>query len=185
MDVHLACGRPRDGGEPRADWRLARVMTVSFRPETPGDEPYLRELIEEAVAQELNTDSWPEPKRSHLLGIQYTQRRHAVRLHYPEGQSRIILADGAAAGWIYLASLPEEVRIAEIMVMAGYRNRGVGSEVIRRIAADAAASDKPVRLHVNVMNVRAGGFYQRLGFQRIGGDELQHLMERVPSAEIC
>jgi ribosomal protein S18 acetylase RimI-like enzyme len=160
-------------------------MTVSFRPETPEDEPWVRELIVEAVGQELGAHSWPEPMRSHLLGIQYTQRRNAVRLHYPEGESRIILADRAAAGWIYLAALPDEVRVAEVMVMAGYRSRGLGSEVIRRIIADADAAGKPVRLRVNVTNVRAGSFYERLGFQRVGGDELQHLMERVPSAEIC
>jgi ribosomal protein S18 acetylase RimI-like enzyme len=160
-------------------------MTVSFRPETPEDELCLRELIMEAVSQELGADSWPEPMRSHLLGIQYTQRRYAVRVHYPEGESRIILADGKTAGWIYVAALPDEIRIAEIMVMAGSRSRGVGSEVIRRIVAEAGPSGKPVRLHVNVMNVRAASFYERLGFQRIGGDELQHLMERLPSAEIC
>ncbi len=160
-------------------------MKVSFRPETPADEPYLRELIVEAVGQELGAGSWPEPMRSHLLGIQYTQRRYAVRVHYAEGESRIILADGAPAGWIYVAALPDEIRIAEIMVMAGYRSCGVGSEVIRRIVSDAAAAGKPVRLHVNVTNVRAGEFYQRLGFQRIGGDDLQHLMERIPSAQIC
>jgi len=157
-------------------------MTVSFRPETSEDEPYLRELIVEAVGQELGAHSWPEPMRSHLLGIQYTQRRYAVRLHYPEGESRIILTDGTPAGWIYLASLPDEIRVAEIMVAAGYRSRGVGSEVICRIVADAGTANKPVRLRVNVMNVRAGAFYERLGFQRIGGDELQHLMERIPSA---
>lgn len=160
-------------------------MKVSFRPETAEDEPYLRELIMEAVAQELGADSWPEPMRSHLLGIQYTQRRHAVRVHYPEGESRIILTDGKTAGWIYVAALPDEVRIAEIMVMAGSRSRGVGSEAIRQIIAEAGASGKPVRLRVNVMNIRAGGFYERLGFQRVGGDELQHLMECVPSTETC
>jgi ribosomal protein S18 acetylase RimI-like enzyme len=160
-------------------------MIVSFRPETPEDEPWLRELIVETVGQQLGADSWPEPMRSHLLGIQYTQRRSAVRLHYPEGESRIILADGAAAGWIYLADLPDEIRIAQIMVVAGYRSRGVGSEVIRRVAAGADAAGKPVRLLVDVMNVRAGSLYERLGFQRIGGDELQHLMERASPAGIC
>lgn len=160
-------------------------MTVSWRPETAEDEAFLRSLIIEAVGQELGAETWPEPMRSHLLGIQYTQRRQAVRVHYPEGKSQIILVDGAAAGWIYVAALPDEIRVAEIMVSADYRGCGVGSEVIRRIVATAEACGKPVRLRVNAMNTRATRFYERLGFQRMDGDELQHVMEYAASFRAC
>jgi ribosomal protein S18 acetylase RimI-like enzyme len=151
-------------------------MTVSFRLETGADEPFLRRLITSTIVEELGAGAWPEPMRTHLAGSQYQIRRSAVRLHFPAGESRIVMVDGEDAGWLYTANLEHEVRLVEIMIGDAARGKGAGTAVIRYVIA--SSGDKPVRLYVNVMNDRAVRLYQRLGFRRVGGDELQHLMER-------
>lgn len=150
-------------------------MNLSLRPEQPADEPFLRRLIAATVAAELGAESWPEPMRTHLAGIQCDARRTAVRTHFPDGASYVVLVDGGEAGWLFLARSAEEVRVAEIMLASEHRGRGVGSAVLRQVLQDAG--DTPVRLWVNVMNHDAVRFYERLGFRRVGGDEVQHFLE--------
>lgn len=59
-------------------------------------------------------------------------------------------------------------------------NDCVGTAVIRQLLAAAAVTGKPLRLSVAVTNRAAIALYERLGFHRIAGDEVQHLMEYNP-----
>ena len=160
-------------------------MSVQLRPEvppgqTPGDEPFLRRLITETVALELGAAAWPEPMRSQLLNLQYQNRRMGPRAGFPAGESHIILLDGEPAGWLFFANLDHEIHIVEIMVLPECRSRGAGATAIGRVFALASAAGKPVRLTVNILNASAIRLYQRLGFRRIGGNEVQHEMEARP-----
>jgi ribosomal protein S18 acetylase RimI-like enzyme len=155
-------------------------MTVVLRLESTQDEPFLHRLILETIGAELGALEWPEPMRTHLLGVQYTARRQSHRANFPEAASQVIEVDGKAAGWAVVITMPHEVRLVEIMVLAEFRGRGIGTAVIRRILASAAEAGKPVRLNVNVTNQKAIALYERLGFGRIDGDEVQHLMECPP-----
>jgi len=162
-------------------------MSVQLRPETPagqtpGDEPFLRRLITETVALELGAGRWPEPMRSQLLDLQYQNRRMGPRAGFSTGESHIILFNGEPAGWLFFANLDHEIHIVEIMVLPECRTRGAGAEAIRHVFALASAAGKPVRLTVNVLNTRAIRLYERLGFRRIGGNEVQHEMEARPQA---
>ncbi len=151
-------------------------MTISRRPETPEDEPFLRKLVLETVASELGANDWPELMRDHLLQIQYRQRR-ATGGGLSNPSSQIILLDGEDAGWIVLANLSGEIRIVEIMVREERRSLGLGSAVIGEIQAAAREAGKPVRLGVNTTNRGAIRLYRRLGFRETGGDGVQNEME--------
>jgi ribosomal protein S18 acetylase RimI-like enzyme len=152
-------------------------MTVILRLESPLDEPFLRRLILETIAGELGALEWPEPMRTHLLEVQYTVRRQSSRANFREAASQVIEVDGEAAGWVLVTTMPHEVRLVEIMVLAKLRGTGIGTAVIRRILATAAEAGKPVRLNVNITNQKAIALYERLGFSRIDGDDVQHVME--------
>ena len=155
-------------------------MIVTLRPESPQDEPFLRRLIHATIAGELGASQWPEPMRSHLLSVQYAARRQPNRANSPEAASYVVAADGADAGWALVTTMPHEIQIVEIMISPELRGKGIGTAAIRLVLAIAAAAGKPVRLNVNVTNHAAIGLYQRLGFRRIEGDEVQHVMEYLP-----
>jgi GNAT superfamily N-acetyltransferase len=151
-------------------------MTVTTRPEDPSaDEPFFRRLILENLMLELGAAHWPQPMRDQLLEMQYTGRRHTARHCHPDGDSRIILVDGAPAGWVFTANLEDFVWLSEILVLPELRGKGVGSAVLRDVIA--AAAGVPVRLNVSAFNAGAVRLYERHGFRRVGGDEAQHLME--------
>jgi ribosomal protein S18 acetylase RimI-like enzyme len=115
--------------------------------------------------------------RTHLLGLQYASRRQSHRLNFPGADSQIIRFDGADVGWVVVNTLPDEVRLVEIMVLPALRGRGIGTAVVREILAAGGDAGKPVRLSVNPMNHAAIRLYERLGFRRTGGDETQQFME--------
>ncbi|SRR6266404_3760713 len=152
-------------------------MKITRRPATPADEPFLRQMIIASVAQELMAWTWPEAIRDHLLGVQYSGKVGALRANYPEASSEIILADGEPAGWIFLDETPESIHLCEIMVLVERRSQGIGATVLREVLAAADRAQKPVRLLVHTTNLRAIQLYERLGFQRTGGDEVQYTME--------
>jgi ribosomal protein S18 acetylase RimI-like enzyme len=137
-------------------------------------------LILETVAEGLGASLWPEPMRSQLLEIQYVARRTSVRTNFPDGESRIIMLNDRNAGWYYLGDRPEYIHIVEIMVLAELRGKGVGTAAIRQTIADSERTRKPLTLGVSATNVRAIRLYERLGFRRAGGDDVQHAMERSP-----
>jgi ribosomal protein S18 acetylase RimI-like enzyme len=155
---------------------------VILRPECSRDEAFIRDLILETIAGELGASAWPEPMRSHLLGVQYAGRRQSFRLNFPEAASYVIEAGGMDAGWAVVTEMPQEVFLVEIMVSPECRNRGIGSAVIRQLVAEAAAHRKPIRLTVNAMNSAAIRLYERLGFHCTGGDEVRCLMECAVSS---
>ncbi len=152
-------------------------MTVSLRPESSADEAFLRHLILESVTEELGAAAWPEPMRSHLLGVQYAGRRQSRRADFPGAASYVIQADGENAGWVVTASLPDETHIVDIMILPVMRGRGIGTIALREILCTAVHAGKPVRLSVNPMNQGAIRLYERLGFRKIGEDEVQYFMQ--------
>jgi ribosomal protein S18 acetylase RimI-like enzyme len=152
-------------------------MTVRLRPQLPDDEAFLRRLIVETVAGELGAANWPEPMRSQLLDMQYNGRRQSARSHGDGTYSHIIDVDGTDSGWIVVTTMEHEVYVMEIMVLPQVRGKGIGSAALEDVISSAHAAGKPVRLTVNAVNAGAIRFYLRLGFLRIGGDEVQHLME--------
>lgn len=145
-------------------------MNIVLRPESANDEPFVRRLILDTVAAELSAALWPEPMRSHLLGIQYGGRRQSLKANFPGATTSIIQANGTDAGWTVTATLPDELRLVEVIVAPELRGRGIGSTVIRELLAAAAANGKPLRLYVNATNRQALALYERLGFRRIDED---------------
>jgi len=153
-------------------------MTITRRPETPADEPFLRQMTIASLTQELMAWMWPEAIRDQLLLMQYTAKLGSLRSNHPAASSEIILADGEPAGWIFLDESPEQIHLCEIMTLIEQRGKGVGSTVLREVLEAADRAGKPVRLLVSVTNTGAVKLYERLGFVRTAGNEVQHEMER-------
>jgi ribosomal protein S18 acetylase RimI-like enzyme len=155
-------------------------VNLSHRLETPADEEFVRGLVIASVADELQAWNWPEPMRSHLLGIQYTGRRQSLLANYGGVVSEIVLLNGDPVGWFCVQETESEIRLVEVMIAAEQRGKGIGATLIRELMARASEARKPLTLAVKVMNTRAIELYERLGFRRIGGDMVQHEMEWQP-----
>ena len=157
--------------------RGSRRVTTRCRIETPADEPFVRRVVTETIAEEFGAAAWPEPMRGSILGLQYDTRRSAARAAGGDITSQVIVADGEDVGWLLTSELPDQIRIVEIAILPDWRGNGVGEAAIRGVLERGARDGKPVRLVVTRTNARAIRLYERLGFTVSNADEVQQEME--------
>jgi len=154
-------------------------MTISLRPIRPDDEPLLYQLYASTREAEMALTGWTPEEVEAFLRMQF----HAQHSHYmqypPTCYFNVIELDGMPIGRIYTAEWDEDVRLIEITLLPEYRNRGIGTRLIRDVMERARALGKPVRLHVEPFNP-ARRLYERLGFTTLEERGFNLFMEWRP-----
>jgi GNAT superfamily N-acetyltransferase len=84
--------------------------------------------------------------------------------------SQVICADGEEIGWLQIWRNESKVHLDQVHLVERYRNRGIGSRLIRAVMARAEELSLPLTLDV-VRGNPAGALYLRLGFQVVAEDE--------------
>lgn len=92
-------------------------------------------------------------------------------------QVRIITLDGADVGWIQATTRNDGLFVAQLFVDGPFQRRGIGTEVMNRVIADAARSNQAVQLAVVKTNP-ALRLYERLGFRITHEDDRKFYMKR-------
>ena len=100
------------------------------------------------------------------------------KLWHPR-QVCVIQADGVDVGWLQTVVSKSEEFLGQIFVDAPFQNRGIGTEVLRRIIEEASRRRLPVRLAVVKFN-RSRRLYERLGFRVTREDDRKVYMTREP-----
>ncbi|HEX5221298.1 MAG TPA: GNAT family N-acetyltransferase [Verrucomicrobiae bacterium] len=161
----------------------ANTSTITVRAEVPEDEPFLFELYASTRADELEAWGWPPEMRTSFLATQF-KAHQGLRHAFCNAEFQIVLLDGVKAGRLVLNRTGEALYVLDMALLPTYRNAGVGTSLLQRVFGEAAATSKPVRLHVLKSN-RAARFYQRLGFVQAGETETHWEMEwRAPVAPV-
>jgi ribosomal protein S18 acetylase RimI-like enzyme len=150
---------------------------IHRRPATEADEPVLRRLIMATLTEELAAWAWPEAIRGQLLEMQYRIRRQGIAANYAAAEISAIGVDEEPVGWIVAQRSDAELYIVDIAILPAWRCQGIGAAVLRDVLAETDRRRLRARLNVNINN-RAVGLYERLGFRRQGGTEVQHFMVR-------
>jgi ribosomal protein S18 acetylase RimI-like enzyme len=73
-----------------------------------------------------------------------------------------------------------ETRILDITVLPEYRNRGIGTSLLRDLLDEASHPGKRVRIHVETFNPSLR-LLERLGFKSIAEEGINFLMEWRPA----
>jgi ribosomal protein S18 acetylase RimI-like enzyme len=90
---------------------------------------------------------------------------------------RIITRDGADVGWLQSRVQDAALLLAQLFVEPAFQHKGIGSEVMHHLIAEAAQAGAPVTLGVVKTNP-ALRLYQRLGFQVTHEDDRKFYMRR-------
>lgn len=160
-----------------------REPPVALRVERPDDERLLFDIYASTREEELALTNWDEPMRRAFLNQQFNAMRQGYRCMFPAGEFAIIELDGKPVGRIVIDRSATEVRVVDIALLPAYRNRGVGTYLMRRVCAQAAQGGKPVRLCV-LKNNRAFRWYERLGFAKIGEVSFYDELEWRPATGV-
>jgi ribosomal protein S18 acetylase RimI-like enzyme len=149
---------------------------VACRAVAAGDDELLYRIYASTRSEELAPVPWTEAQKEAFLRMQFRAQSLDYAANYPGAAFLVILVDGVAAGRLYVDRRGDELRIVDIALLPEHRGSGIGGALLRELLEEAAATGKPVRIHVEHMNP-ALRLYERLGFRRIGEFGIYLLME--------
>lgn len=156
-------------------------MSVSLRPIEPEDMPFLLRLYRSTREDELAmVVDWTDEQKDWFILMQFNAQHSWYQEHYVGASFDVILVDGVPAGRLYVHRREREIRLVDISFLPEFRNRGLGTSLLRELFAEAEAAGKPLTIHVEKYNP-AMRLYQRLGFSRIDETGPYDLMEWKPA----
>jgi GNAT superfamily N-acetyltransferase len=88
---------------------------------------------------------------------------------------RIITADGRDVGWIQTLPADGALYLGQLYVVPAWQRRGIGSEILTRLIAEARDQEKALTLSVVKINP-ARRFYETFGFRITHDDEHKYHM---------
>jgi ribosomal protein S18 acetylase RimI-like enzyme len=144
-----------------------RKLAYQLRQATDQDDPFIRKLYIDTMQPLLSAfGAWDTDKNL----ASFDQ-------HYRVAEATIIVVDGADVGWLQIHDDGDDLSLHQLHIVEAYRNRGIGTRLIRKLIARADRQTKRVTLSV-VKNNRALSLYQRLGFRIVGEDETKYHLRR-------
>jgi ribosomal protein S18 acetylase RimI-like enzyme len=161
---------------------IAMERTIHLRPIEADDEELLYRVYASTRDVELAQVDWDEAQKTAFLRMQFAAQHQYYQEHYVDTTWDVILIDDQAAGRLYVARWPEEIRIVDIALLPAYRNVGVGSILLRELQREAEQAGKALRIHVERFNP-ALRLYARLGFGVLEDRGVYYLMQWTPSPE--
>jgi len=158
----------RPDAENRVKWQ---VMQITLRPARTQDFDFCEALYfagMENIIRELNLDR--------------VAQSASFRQLWELTQVRIIVVDGADVGWLQSTKQGDSLFLAQLFISASFQRRGIGTEVMHRLIAEAARARQAVTLGVVKINP-ALRLYERMGFRITHEDDRKLYMRRDPDAE--
>jgi ribosomal protein S18 acetylase RimI-like enzyme len=88
------------------------------------------------------------------------------------------MVDGVPVGRVWTAFVPGACVVVDLAFLPEHRRRGLGTQVLGEVVAEADRRGVPVRVTVERTNVPVRALNARFGFVETGGDEIHLRMER-------
>jgi ribosomal protein S18 acetylase RimI-like enzyme len=155
--------------------------TVTLRPVSDPDRPFLFELFASTREAEMQLVPWTGEQKQAFLEMQFAAQLQSYAATHPRAAHDVICMNGKNAGRLYLNRSAEGFHILDITVAPNLRNGGIGSEVLREILKEADQRAAPVSIYVETFNPSVR-LFERLGFQSASVNGFQVLMRRPPVA---
>jgi len=157
-------------------------QSISLRPATPADETFLIEVYASTRADEMALLPWSDEQKRAFVLAQFNAQQQHYQKTYPDATHDIIVSDSRATGHFHVASLEGEIRIVDLALHPRDRNRGIGSNLLRKLISEASEAGKLLTVYVESFNP-ALRLFERLGFSRSEDQGIHILMQRRPELD--
>lgn len=157
--------------------------SIRLREEQDGDIEFCRWLYRSVRMPELAVLGWSEQQLGAFIDQQFDAQRTHYKTYRPVAAFMIIEHATQAIGRWYLQVRPDELRLMEVTIAPGWRGRGVGTRLIRRLLAWGTDSRRPVTLYVEPFNP-THRLYRRLGFEAVDTHGIYHFMQFSPESAV-
>jgi ribosomal protein S18 acetylase RimI-like enzyme len=150
-------------------------MAITLRPVQPKDHDFLFRVYRSTRLQEVAAWGLSATDGEAFIRQQFAARQQHYGLHYAGAEWMIIQFDAAGVGQMIAQWSKDELLLVDIALLPDYRNRGIGSHIMRDLQKQAAEKALPIRLHaLGEGEIR---FYERLGFRGVRTKGPHLLME--------
>ena len=129
-------------------------MELMYEKARPKDAPVIFGFAKELI-ETYETD----PDLDLNMALAWTKRKIEKRI----GEYTRVLADGETAAFFRFVPDGERMELDDLYVLPAFRDRGIGTAVLRRCVAQG----RPVYFYVFTKNTRAIDLYEREGFRKV------------------
>jgi len=154
-------------------------MTPTLRDAGPDDRPFLLALFASTREQELSQVLWPAEVREVFLRLQFSAQATDYAQRHPDSRCQVIEHDGRPVGRLWVARGAHALRVLDISLLPEARGRGIGTDCLRRVLADAAATGRAVDLQLAAASP-ARRLCERLGLRPVGQGLVYQAMRWTP-----
>ncbi|MGO4377752.1 GNAT family N-acetyltransferase [Pseudoduganella sp. RAF53_2] len=152
---------------------MDETEAIRLRAAEEADQDFLFELLASTRPDLSLIDG---PARSMLLRLQLEAQHAHYRQHFPQLEANVVLVGDQRAGRLCVARTDNEIRLLDISLLPGFRNRHIGGHLLSTLQEAARHLGLPLRLHV-LQDNPARHLYERHGFQPGALDGLHLSME--------
>ena len=153
---------------------------VTLRDAMPEDRQFLASLYCDTRRGEVSAWGWPAEQEEAFLNMQFEAQYRSYGTAFPRACDQIVCMEGNAIGRMLLSDSAEERRLIDIALLAAYRNRGIGTGLLRCLLRDCEMQHCSLHLQTLQGNP-AARLYERLGFVQYCADQMYMQFQWVPS----
>ncbi|MGE5170203.1 MAG: GNAT family N-acetyltransferase [Rudaea sp.] len=154
--------------------------SLSTRPATPSDEPFLRDLYASVRWPELANVPWSDAEKRAFCDMQFTLQDRYYRAQFPDTDWLVVLECARPVGRLYIARIDDEIQILDIALVPDARGKGFGTRLVQDVVDTADRVRRRVRLYTEPDNP-ARRIYARLGFVAADAGAMHVAMTREPT----
>lgn len=156
------------------------ISEFDLHPATVNDDEFSFHLYCSSRQAEIAAFGWNPKQSSDFLRMQYNAREQVYRIQHPGLENSLIFVGDQPIGRLLVSRDDDAISLVDISIMPDLQGKGIGSSVIMALQAEAAETNRKVRLSVDPLNAGAQRVYLRLGFVVSCERETTILMEWKP-----
>ena len=157
---------------------MSQILTL--RPVRADDEPFLSRLFYLSQLETLKYANLNDWERDQLIALVFGGFRRDYAKIAAALDDRLVLLDQEPIGRMIIIQNGSEIRLADLVILSQYRNRGIGSALIGQLQTESIISKRPLRLRV-VKHSPSVRLYRRLGFYLLEDAGVQWSLEWTAS----
>lgn len=149
---------------------------VSLKPITTADTEFVFRVYASTREEEMALTDWSDSEIEKFLRSQFLAQQNHFKFYYPKARYDIVLLHNEPVGYMYVDRGPKWILGIDVAMLPQYRNKGVGSILIRDLLSEAEQKGVPFEIQVLKHNTAALRLYERLGFSYTGEEGLHFQM---------
>jgi ribosomal protein S18 acetylase RimI-like enzyme len=156
---------------------------IECRPVCDADMPFLRRVYAATREEEMQRTGWPNGAIHQFLEMQFALQHYHYVSHFEDASFYKVIFRQRGAGRLYVHRGGREIHIVDLALLHKFRNRGIGTKLMRAVMTEAEGTGLPVTLHVENTSP-ARRFYCRLGFEPVARGDTHALMRWTPAGAL-